>query len=290
MNTSVLIVGGVAGLGLLLIVAGLIPARPTLAETLAELHRPPAPLDAPTTTRTRAVSAPLRAFGLPRQRTRADLAVLERPVATHLADQMLAVIAGLILPPLAVAVLTDASSTFGPTTPVWVSLAGAAGGWWLAEATVHAEAKRRRAELQHALSAVLDLVVISLAGGAGLEQALDDACTDTNGWAAARLNHAVATSRLLRVPPWRTLGQLGEDTGVVELQELAATMSLAGAEGARIRTSLTARAATLRAHQGTAQETQANSATERMALPVMLLALAYMTFLLYPAIAAISRF
>ncbi|WP_412743731.1 type II secretion system F family protein [Krasilnikovia sp. MM14-A1004] len=290
MNTSVLIVGAVAGLGLLLIVAGLVPARPTLAETLAGLHRPPTPLDPPTTTRIRALSAPLRTLGLPGTRTRADLAVLERPVATHLADQVLAVIAGLILPPLAVAVLTDASSTFGPTTPLWVSLAGAAGGWWLAESTVHAEATRRRAELRHALSAVLDLVVISLAGGAGLEQALDDACTDTNGWAAARLHHAVATSRLLRVPPWRTLGQLGEDTGVVELQELAATMSLAGAEGARIRTSLTARAATLRAHQGTAQETQAHSATERMALPVMLLALAYMTFLLYPAIAAISRF
>ncbi|WP_030442482.1 type II secretion system F family protein [Actinoplanes subtropicus] len=290
MNISALLVGVACGLGLLLVVAGLIPARPTLAETLAGLHRPPAPIDAPTTMRTRALSTPLRALGLPGTRTRADLAVLDRPSATHLADQMLAVIAGLILPPLAVAVLTDASSTFGPTTPVWVSLAGAAGGWWLAETTVRNEAKRRRAELRHALSAVLDLVVISLAAGAGLEQALDDACADTHGWAAARLHEAVATSRLLRVPPWRTLGQLGEDTGVIDLQELAATMSLAGAEGARIRVSLTARAATLRAHQGTAQETQANSATERMALPVMLLAVAYMGFLLFPAVAAISRF
>ena len=87
MNTSVLIVGGVAGLGLLLVVAGLMPAWPTLSETLAGLHRPPASLEAPTTTRIRALSAPLRAFGLPRRRTRADLTVLERPVATHLADQ-----------------------------------------------------------------------------------------------------------------------------------------------------------------------------------------------------------
>jgi Flp pilus assembly protein TadB len=288
-NASVIALGGIAGLGLLLIATGLVPARPSLAATLAGLRQTPPRVDAPTTTRQRLLSAPLRALGLPRLRTREDLAVLDRPVATHLADQMIAVLAGLVLPPLAVTVLST-GSTFGPATPLWVSLAGGVGGWLLAETTVHAEAARRRAELRHALSAVLDLVVISLAGGAGLEQALDDACADTNGWAAARLNQAVATARLLRVPPWRTLGQLGEQTGVVELQELAATMSLAGAEGARIRTSLTARAATLRAHQGTTLEAQANSATERMGLPVMLLALAYMVFLLYPAIAAISRF
>ena len=288
MNASVIALGGIAGLGLLLIATGLVPARPSLAATLAGLRQPPPRVDAPASGRQRLLSAPLRALGLPRLRTREDLAVLDRPVATHLADQMLAVLAGLILPPLVVTVLST-GSTFGPATPLWVSLAGGIGGWLLAETTVRAEAGRRRAELRHALSAVLDLVVISLAGGAGLEQALDDACTDTNGWAAARLNQAVATARLLRVPPWRTLGQLGEHTGVVELQELAATMSLAGAEGARIRTSLTARAATLRAHQGTNLEAQANSATERMGLPVMILALAYMTFLLYPAIAAIGN-
>lgn len=288
MNTSVIVLGAVAGLGLLLIVYSLAPARPSLAEAMADLRRPPTPPQAPGTTRQRLLSAPLRALGLPRPRTIADLAVLDRPVATHLADQMLAVLAGLVLPPLAVTVLTT-GTMFGPATPLWVSLAGGAGGWALAESTVHAEAQRRRAELRHALSAVLDLVVISLAGGAGLEQALDDACADTSGWAAARLNHAVGTARLLRVPPWRTLGRLGEDVGVVELEELAATMSLAGAEGARIRASLTARAATLRAHQGAALEAQANAATERMGLPVMLLALAYMTFLMYPAIAAISR-
>ena len=289
MNTSAIALGIVGGLGLLLIATGLIPARPSLAATLASLRHTPPRVGGPATGRQRLLSAPLRAAGLPRLRTREDLAVLDRPVANHLADQMLAVLAGLVLPPLAVTVLS-AGGTFGPATPLWVSLAGGAGGWLLAESTVHAEAQRRRAELRHALSAVLDLVVISLAGGAGLEQALEDACADTSGWAATRLNQAVATARLLRVPPWETLGQLGDQTGVVELQELAATMSLAGAEGARIRTSLTARATTLRAHQGNAMEAHANSATERMGLPVMILALAYMTFLLYPAIAAITKF
>jgi hypothetical protein len=67
-------------------------------------------------------------------------------------------------------------------------------------------------------------------------------------------------------------------------------MSLAGSEGARIRTSLSIRAATLRSHQAAALEARANSATERMSMPVMLLAVAYMLFLLYPALAAIDNF
>jgi Flp pilus assembly protein TadB len=284
MNTMVLLLGAGCGVGLVLIVSGLVPARPSLATTLASLHQAPRPEASPSSTRQRLLAAPLRGLGLPRVRTRADLAVLERPVAAHLADQTLAVLAGLIGPPLAVAVLGHT----GPVVPLWASLAGAVGGWWLAETTVHAEAERRRAELRYTLSAVLDLVVISLAGGAGLEQAVDDACDDTSGWAAARLNRAIATARLLRVPPWHTLGQLGEQTGVLELEELAATMSLAGAEGARIRDALTARADSLRAHQGTALEAKANAATVRMTLPSVLLAIGYMAFLLYPVIATIS--
>ncbi|GIJ49367.1 hypothetical protein Val02_62530 [Virgisporangium aliadipatigenens] len=282
--------GVLAGLGLLLIVSGLVPARPTLTQALDRLRRTPSTAVEPLALRVRLLSAPLRALGLPRASTRADLAVLERPVAKHLADQAIAFLAGLFLPPVALVVLDGNGELFGAAAPLWACLLGGAGGWWLAEYTVHAEAARRRDELRHALSAVLDLVVISLAGGAGLEQALDDACADTNGWAAHRLNRAVATARVLRVPPWQTLGDLGQETGVVELEELAATMSLAGTEGARIRHSLAVRCATLRAHQAAALEAKANSATERMSMPVMLLAAAYMLFLLYPAVAGIDTF
>ena len=290
MNALVLVCGVLAGLGVVLAGTGLVPARPSLTQNLDALRRTPAGAPEPTTARTRLLAAPLRALGLPRERMRLDLAVLDRPTSAHLADQMIAVLAGLLLPPVALTVFSSGGTSFGSGMPLWASLAGGVGGWWLAESTVHAEAQRRRDELRHALSAVLDLVVIALAGGAGLEQALDDACTDTSGWAAERLNRAVATARLLRIPPWQALGQLGEQTGVVELQELAATMSLAGSEGARIRTSLSIRAATLRAHQAAALEAQANSATERMSMPVMLLAVAYMIFLLYPALAAIDNF
>jgi Flp pilus assembly protein TadB len=286
----VFVFGALAGLGVLLCVSGLAPARASLAGTLDGLRAMPRPATAPASLRVRILAAPLRAAGLPRARMREDLAVLDRPVATHLAEQALAILAGLLLPPVALAVVDSDGAAFGATAPLWASLVGAVGGWWLTEHNVRAEADRRRDELRYALSAVLDLVVIALAGGAGIEQALDDACADSHGWAAAQLNRAVANARLLRIPPWQALGDLGAQTGVVELEELAATMHLAGTEGARIRTSLAVRADTMRTHQAAAMEAQANSATERMSMPVMVLAAGYLLFLLYPAIAGLSGF
>jgi len=287
MTGTVLLFGGLAGLGLAFVGSALVPARPSLAQALAALRAVPTVTPDRAALRVRLLSAPLRALGLPRAGMRADLAVLERPVAQHLADQTVAILAGVLLLPVATALLSATGADFG-ALPAWAAIGGGFGGWWLAESTVHGEAQRRRAELRYALSAVLDLTVISLAGGAGLEQALDDACADTHGWAAARLNRAVATARLLRVPPWQILGELGTDTDVSELAELAATMSLAGTEGARIRSSLAVRAATLRTHAVADLEARANSATARMSMPVMALAVAFLAFLLYPALAPLT--
>ena len=56
-------------------------------------------------------------------------------------------------------------------------------------------------------------------------------------------------AHLTRRPPWQTIGDLGEATGVTALQELSAALSLAGSEGARIKATLSARSAALSAHQ-----------------------------------------
>jgi hypothetical protein len=65
---------------------------------------------------------------------------------------------------------------------------------------------------------------------------------------------------------------------------LAASVSLAGTEGAKVRTSLAAKAGALRTHQITDAEGDATAATERMSLPVMLLFLGFLAFIAYPAL------
>ncbi len=74
---------------------------------------------------------------------------------------------------------------------------------------------------------------------------------------------------------------------VAELAELAASVSLAGTEGARVRASLAARASSLRVHQLTNAEALEQSATERMSLPVMALFLGFLIFIAYPALGQI---
>jgi tight adherence protein C len=63
---------------------------------------------------------------------------------------------------------------------------------------------------------------------------------------------------------------------------LAASVSLAGTEGAKVRTSLAAKAGALRTHQIT--DAEGNATAERMSLPVMLLFLGFLAFIAYPAL------
>ena len=61
-------------------------------------------------------------------------------------------------------------------------------------------------------------------------------------------------------------------------------MALAGTEGARVRASLAAKAASLRTHELAEAETADQAATERMSLPVVLLFAGFLLFLGYPAV------
>ena len=102
--------------------------------------------------------------------------------------------------------------------------------------------------------------------------------------AFARLRGALEAARITRQPPWSHLAALGQELGVAEMAELAASITLAGTEGAKVKTSLAAKAATLRAHQLAAAETQAQAATERMSLPLVLLFAGFLLLVGFPAI------
>ncbi len=69
-----------------------------------------------------------------------------------------------------------------------------------------------------------------------------------------------------------------------ELGELAASAALAGAEGARVKASVAAKAKGLRARVLADVETAAQSASERMSLPIVLLLVGFVLFLGFPAV------
>jgi Flp pilus assembly protein TadB len=196
-------------------------------------------------------------------------------------------LAGLLAPPGAAVIVSLLGVDIGLQTPTLLAIACAVIGFLVPDHRVRRQAARRRTDFRHALSAFLDLVVISLAGGAGVDSALTDAASAGHGWAFTHIGRALAAARLTRTTPWAALRQLGQTLAIPELSELAASVSLAGTEGAKVRHSLQAKASALRTRQLTEAERQAVADTERMSLPVMALFLGFLGFITYPAMSQV---
>lgn len=293
-----LLLGAVFGAGLTAVVTWLAPSRPSLADVFRALHpavaSPPPPPVLPSrpdpgwmAVLGRPVVPLLARTGLPRAAALADLAVCGRDAGRHLAEQAAMALLGFLTVPAVAAALNLAGAGIGWQLPVWVGLLATGVGLFVPDLALASEARKRRAELRQAVAGMLDLVAIALAGGAGVEQALRDATDSADTWAGQALRQAVEAAHLTRRPPWQTIGELGEVTGVTALRELSAALSLAGSEGARIKATLTARSAALSAHQLAEAEATAVSATEAMVLPVVVLLAGFLVFIGFPAFEAV---
>ncbi|OLT44120.1 secretion system protein [Saccharomonospora sp. CUA-673] len=293
--TTALLWGAGAGLGLWAVLVWLLPPRPSLASALQAVRTPRQ--TRPTITDVdaggwaarwgRPAVRPLRAVGLPTARQRKDLLMLGRSAKALLAEKAVLAVAGLLLPVVAQALLWAAGVGFPWQVPFVVSAGCAAGGFVLPDLEVRRLADRKRTSFRHALSAYLNLVRVSLAGGAGVDGALNDCATVGRGWAFARIRRALMAARLTRTTPWDTLRQLGDELDIRELVELSSSVSLAGTEGAKVRASLAAKAAAMRTHELTEAEGEAQAATERMSLPVICLFAGFLVFIAYPAMATV---
>lgn len=223
----------------------------------------------------------------PPAKSRANLRALERDTDKHLAQQAGLALAGLLLAPLLALTL----ALGGLRLPVLLVAVGAVlaavAGFTLPDRLAATEAARLRDQLRYATSAFLDLAATMLAAGSGLEQALAEAAQAGTGPGHSRLRAALAAAQTTRTPIWDALADLGTSTGVAELTELAASASLAGTEGAKIRSTLAAKAAAVRNRLLSATEAEAASATERMGLPTVVLMTGFLIFTAYPAVASV---
>ncbi|WP_310726919.1 type II secretion system F family protein [Streptomyces sp. N2A] len=291
----VILLGALFGAGATTLVYGLRPPRTTLAAVLATLDAStPAPHSPATAaaemewaTRLGRRAVPLvRALGFPTASLRADLAACGTHEEQHLAGKAVCATVGLVAPwGVGLLLSLGADVEAGWWTPLAGSLALAAVFFFVPDLTIRRQAERRRREMRHTLSLVLDLTVIALAGGAGVQQALAQAIAMPQGWAAGKLRHALHVAQLTRTSPWTHLGELGRQLAVPDLRELASTLSLAGTEGAKIRGSLGAKARAMRRSRVSESDGAAQAATERMSLPVMGLFTAFLLLIGYPALA-----
>ena len=108
-----------------------------------------------------------------------------------------------------------------------------------------------------------------------------------DGWAFDEVRHALVRARSGRRSPWNELSLLGQRFNLPEVIEVAGSVQLAGEHGARIRTSLAAKADSLRHRQMGDIEAQAQSATERMGVPMVILFISFISLIGYPAMTMI---
>jgi Flp pilus assembly protein TadB len=218
-----------------------------------------------------------------------DLPICDRTPQRHMAEKAATALVGLVLPGLLAVALPAVGAGQLPGL-VWAGGAVllALAGFYAPDAGVAAEAAKRRGDARHAISGFLDLTVIGLAGGAGVEQALAQAAASGRDPTTAAIRRALEQAAVRREPLWLPLDRLGTTLGLAELRELAASLSLAGTEGAKIRASLAAKAAALRIRLLTDIETHAQAATERMSLPLVVMFAGFLLFIAYPALTQVT--
>lgn len=284
--------GAGVGIGLVLIARALFPKPTPLATVLASFDRPAPVIDARgdrlETALGRVALRATTALGVDLDRRAVELRLADRTPARYALDKLVGAIGGAGVPLL----VGLALSTIGLLLPVagilGFAIAGSVAGWLLPDFTLREDAAKRRKAFRHALSSYLDLVNVIIAGGGGIQTALYTAAEAGDGWAFAAIRRALDRARLTNRSPWTTFAELADELDVPELAELAASVALAGSQGARIRASLAAKADTLRGHQVAETEAAAESATERMTIPVAVLLFGFLVFVAYPAVQQIT--
>jgi Flp pilus assembly protein TadB len=215
---------------------------------------------------------------------RANLSLIGKSFENYLATKVLLALLGFLMGPLFLLALSAAGIHVSLILPVWLGLALAAVFFFLPDLEVKQKADARRRDFRHAIGAFLDLVSMNLSGGRGVPEALMAASEIGSGWALWRIRDALANARISGQTPWQALGLLGEEVRVEELRDLAAALSLVADDGAKVRESLSARAASLRRRELADLEGQAGEKSQSMLVAQMLLCAGFLIFLTYPVV------
>ena len=293
--------GAGLGLGLLLFAVALFPPQPTLAASLARLDaaarlpRRPVAFD-PDGTKlyqllVRRAGRPLATIFVDRgwfaSSMRADLAVLGQQPESFFAGKAACAVAGLTFGPLLGGLLGLAGVGVPAVLPAWVALLFAGLLFTAPDIAVRRRAQERRRDFRAALGSYLDLVAMKMASGAGLSEALRDAAAIGGDGPFARIRGALEDARTDGLTPAAAIGQLGEELGVPDLRELSAGLSLVGSSGAQAEESLRAKAASLRERELSAAAGDANARSQSMLVAQVVLALGFLVFIGYPALAKV---
>jgi pilus assembly protein TadC len=281
-----LLPGAVAGLGLWLLLAGLLPRRASLASALQRLG---------TTTPTRAVAAAsmesrvgswvyhrlpdVPGFTIPVK----DLALVGVTVNKYLYDKAALAAFGLVVPSL-FGIFLQLLGIVPFFLPGLLGLPLAAALWFAPDQDLRGKAASARNEFSRSIAVYLELVAAERRRGAPAGHALDTAAKIGKSWVFVRIRQELTQASLDGTPPWDALTAFSEEIGVPELADVAKIIRLSGEEGASVYETLRARGKSLRVQLLNDEHTRANEASERMTLPMTMLAMVFVGIILTPLV------
>jgi len=276
--------GALLAIGLLVIIDGLFPKRVDLATRLSVFNDDVASINLATPDSlisSYALTLLENVKGEKLELFAADVAVTGSNLQ-HVAVEKLKAAGG-------AAALTAALSVFfgWVSSPLWLMVvAGGAGvvGYNLPDIELKKKAAERRIEFSRALTAFMTLLTSSIAGGGGINNALNDASLMGEGWVFVHIRDALDEANLSGTSSWVALERLGRDLNISALIELAGSLTLAGTSGARVTETLIARAESSRAKELAEVRADAEAKSSKLGLPVGLIMLAWAGFMAFPAI------
>jgi Flp pilus assembly protein TadB len=278
----------VGAAGILLVASGLLQPAPTLARTLQHIQRASTPSAG-------AGGAVGSAFGRRLAASiRIDSRLLPSDAQLLLADRsveqqtlwLAASALGGLVGPYALLGLMQASGLVGLSwfVPLGAGLAGAALGPLTVHLTTVERASVVRTDMRYQVSAYLDVVTMLLAGNSGYEGALEQAAHAGDGRLFVELRRQMRESGARGASLTEALQHAGQELGLEELEQIAATAALSAAEGAPVARTLAAKCSTLRAALASEQEAEARLRTSRLTTPIVGMALIFMALVIYPAL------
>ena len=212
-----------------------------------------------------------------------DLSILGISGAELAARKAALAMAGLLAPPVLLAVLLVAGVDVPVLLPAGVGVGLAALGWVAPSRQVGDRAARARQEFLAALTAFLGLVGLERQARGSPIEALEEAARISGAWPFAMIHTELLRAELAGQPPWDGLRDLGRRIGVEQLTNLADIVA-AAADGAAVFETLLAEARNLRNAELADQQTKAGVAGEQLTLPAIVLAFGFIMFVLYPAL------
>jgi Flp pilus assembly protein TadB len=287
----VILLGAMAGLGLLLIVVGLTPrpvreplAAPEPGYATDEDSEGAGAVQQATRRAARLVERDLHSKSMLIQ----DANMVGRSLETHALHKM----AGLVLGAALLAVFGFFANTlFELELPllviVAVALAGGLLGWWVPDSILKSEAEKERVLFQQVTESWLELVAQLVTAGADTFGALAAAASYSEQPGFVVIRDALRVSAASGEPPWTGMRRLADGRRLRFLDPFCSALELAGTTGAGSRQAILAQVESARSKAMLEADAAAASSGEKMGAPLALIGGAFMILMGYPPLAGI---